>query len=241
MTKETSAPDLREHGRLKDGTQIFSDRRLWIQFLAFGECHDLEVLKKELAGWGRPATLYADLNDPWGVGLVWMDEDPGFFTGKGRDLLTASAFSELTFKPELTMTGRTYSVGYENDLDEVLVNRPKSRILDPTLNWAIWYPVKRAKAFEALSNETKHEIMMDHGDMGKPFGKAGLAHDIRLSCHGLDFNDNDFVIGVLAPELTAASMVVQAMRKSLQTMHHLDGLGPFFTGRMVGQWDKPAR
>jgi len=236
MTKDTSPPDLRERGRQKDGTPIFSDRRLWIQFLAFGDCRDQDALKGALEAWGRPAALYADLNDPWGVGLVWMDEDPAYFTGKGRDWLNSSPFADLTFKPELTMTGRTYAVGYENDLNEVLVNRPKGRILDPTLPWAVWYPVKRAKAFEALPDETKHEIMMDHGDMGKRFGKAGLAHDIRLSCHGLDFNDNDFVIGVLAGDLTAASMVVQAMRKSLQTMHHLDGLGPFFTGRVVGQW-----
>lgn len=237
MTKDTSVPDLRERGRLKDGTPIYSDRRLWIQFLAFGDCQDLESLKKELSHLGRPAALYADLNDPWGVGLVWMTEDPEFFTGEGRAFLASSVFGELTLKPELTMTGRTYAVGYESDLDEVLVNRPRSRILDPALHWAVWYPVKRAKAFESLPDETKHDVMMDHGDIGKRFGKAGLAHDIRLSCHGLDYNDNDFVIGVLAPELAATSLVVQAMRKSLQTMHHLDGLGPFFAGRVVGQWD----
>jgi chlorite dismutase len=240
MTKDTSAPDLREHGRLKDGTPIHYNRRLWVQFLAFGDCHDLEALKTALAGFKRPATLYADLSDPWGVGLVWMDESPDFFTGAGREFLHSSPFADLTLKPELTMTGRTYAVGYENDLDEVLIKRPKGRILDPSLNWAVWYPVKRAKAFEALPDETKHEIMMDHGDMGKRFGKANLAHDIRLSCHGLDFNDNDFIIGVLSADLTAASSVVQAMRKSLQTMHHLDSLGPFFTGRVLAQWDAPV-
>jgi len=241
MSKDTSIPDLREHGRLKDGTPIHSNRRLWVQFLAFGDCHDVEALKASLAGFGRPATLYADLSDPWGVGLVWLDESPDFFTSAGREFLQSSPFADLTLKPELTMTGRTYSVGYENDLDEVLVTRPKGRILDPSLHWAVWYPVKRSKAFEALPDETKHEVMMDHGDIGKRFGKAGLAHDIRLSSHGLDFNDNDFVIGVLAADLTAASVVVQAMRKSLQTMHHLESLGPFFTGRVVGQWDSPAR
>jgi len=236
MTQDPTPPDLRERGRLKDGTPIFSDRRLWIQFLAFGDCRDTAALEASLAGLGRAATLYADLNDPWGVGLVWMAEDPAFFTTEGRAFLNSSPFADLTFKPELTMTGRTYAVGYESDLDEVLVNRPQGRILDPSLKWAIWYPVKRAKAFEALSEETKHEVMMDHGDIGRRYGKAGLAHDIRLSSHGVDFNDNDFIIGVLAAELAAASVVVQAMRKSLQTMHHLEGLGPFFAGRVVGQW-----
>jgi chlorite dismutase len=170
-----------------------------------------------------------------------MSEDPEFFVSEGRAFLNGSPFAELTLKPELTMTGRSYAVGYENDLDEVLLRRPQNRILDPALRWAVWYPVKRTKAFEALPETDKHDVMMDHGEIGKRFGKAGLAHDIRLSCHGLDYNDSDFVIGVLAAELAAASLVVQAMRKSLQTMHHLEGLGPFFTGRVVGQWDPSAR
>jgi len=236
MSNEIPNPDLKERGRLKDGTPIFSERRLWIQLLAFGDCRDTRPLENALKEFGHPAVLYADLNDPFGVGLLWMSEDPGFFTGVGRAFLNSSPFVELSFKPEFTMTGRSYAVGYENDLDEVLVGRPRGRVLDPSLGWAIWYPVRRDKAFESLSEETKHEVLMDHGDIGKRFGKAGLAHDIRLSCHGLDRDDNDFVIGVLSAELAAGSLVVQAMRKSLQTMHHLDGLGPFFTGRVLGQW-----
>jgi len=236
MNNEIPDPDLKERGRLKDGTPIFSERRLWMQFLAFGDCRNTSGLEKALAAFGHPSVLYADLSDPWGVGLLWMDEDPSFFTGPGRAFLNSSPFADLTFKPEFTMTGRSYAVGYENDLDEVLVNRPRGRVLDPSLSWAIWYPVRRSKAFESLPEETKHEVMMDHGDIGKRFGKAGLAQDIRLSCHGLDRDDNDFIIGVLSAELAAGSLVVQAMRKSLQTMHHLDGLGPFFTGRVLGQW-----
>lgn len=236
MTKDTTPPDLREKGRLKDGTVLYSERRLWIQFLAFGGCAQLGPLQKALETSPCPATLYADLNDPWGVGLVRMHEDPGFFTGEGRQWLVDSPFADLDPKPEFTMTGRTYAVGYESNLDEVLVDRPRTRLLDPALGWAIWYPVRRTKDFEALPEDRKHEVMMDHGGIGMKFGKANLGHDIRLACHGLDRNDNDFVIAVLAPELVNASLVIQAMRKSLQTMHHLDGLGPFFTGRVVGQF-----
>jgi chlorite dismutase len=236
MNPETDVPDLLERGRLKDGTPLSSSRRLWMQFLAFGGSRDAAPLQKSLASLGRPAVLYADYNDPWGVGLLWMSEDPDFFTTEGRAFLQESPFSQLVFRPELIMSGRSYSVGYENDLDEVLVNRPQGRVLDPALKWAIWYPVKRQKSFESLPEDQKHAVLMDHGDIGKRFGKAGLAHDIRLACHGLDKNDNDFVIGVLSADLAAGSLVVQAMRKSLQTMHHLDGLGPFFTGRVLGQW-----
>ena len=237
MSNEISPPDLKERGRLKDGTPIFSERRLWIQLLAFGDCRDTAPLEKALAQFRYPTVLYADLNDPMGVGLLWMSEDPSFFTGIGREFLNSSPFAGLSFKPEYTMTGRSYAVGYENDLDEVLVGRPKGRVLDPLLSWAIWYPVRRSKVFESLPEETKHSVLMDHGDIGKRFGKTGLAHDIRLSCHGLDRDDNDFVIGVLSGELAAGSLVVQAMRKSQQTMHHLDGLGPFFVGRVLRQWN----
>ena len=234
-TTEPSLPDLREKGRAKDGSPIYSTRRLWIQFLAFGNCRDTAAVMRSLEHLGQKAALYADLNYPWGLGLVWMHEDPAWFTTTGRDFLQASPFAGLVAKPEFTMTGRTYAVGYENDLDEVLLTRPSTRILDAALPWAIWYPVKRTKAFESLPDDVRHTVMMDHGNIGKSFGKAGLAHDIRLACHGLDRNDNDFVIGILAPELVAASAVVQAMRKSLQTMHHIDGLGPFFTGKVIWQ------
>jgi chlorite dismutase len=235
MTPDLPPPDLREKGRLKDGTPLFSNRRLWVQFLAFGDCQDVGPLVDDLARAPFSSTLYADLNDPWGVGLVRWSEDPAFFTGAGRTWMAGSSFAALTPKPDLTMTGRTYSIGYEANLDEVLVDRPRSRLTDPALAWGIWYPVRRDKAFESLEEGAKHDVMMDHGSIGMRYGKAGLGHDIRLACHGLDRNDADFVIAVLAPELHNASAVIQAMRKSLQTMHHLDALGPFFTGRVVAQ------
>lgn len=235
MSHEIEIPELREKGRSKDGTPLYSERRLWVQFQAWTDCQDKNALIHDLAQSPCPVALYADWSDPWGVGLVRFSEDPDFFVTEGRDWLLASQFSELTPRPELTMAGRTYAVGYESNLDEVLVDRPSSRILDPQLPWAIWYPVRREKAFEALEEDRKHEVMMNHGHIGMKFGKANLGHDIRLACHGLDVNDNDFVIGVLAPELANASLVIQAMRKSLQTMHHLDGLGPFFTGKILFQ------
>ena len=36
------------------------------------------------------------------------------------------------------------------------------------------------------------------------FGAADLAHDIRLACHGLDTNDNDFVVGLIGKDLYPA-------------------------------------
>ena len=49
------------------------------------------------------------------------------------------------------------------------------------------------------------------------FGSADLAHDVRLACHGLDKEDNDFVIGLIGKDLFPLSAIVQAMRKTQQT------------------------
>ena len=48
-------------------------------------------------------------------------------------------------------------------------------------------------------------------------------------------NDNDFVIGLMGPKLTALSQLVQTMRSTVQTSTYLEKLGPFFVGRVVYQ------
>ena len=58
---------------------------------------------------------------------------------------------------------------------------------------------------------------------------------MRLACHGLDKNDNDFIVGLLGPNLHPLSAVVQEMRKTEQTSQYLDSLGPFFVGKAVWQ------
>ena len=70
---------------------------------------------------------------------------------------------------------------------------------------------------------------------GWPSARAGLGYDIRLACHGLDRDDNDFVVGLLGPELHPLSIIVQRMRKTKQTSLHLERLGPFFVGRVAWQ------
>ena len=133
------------------------------------------------------------------------------------------------------MLGRTYAQGYETDLEEALITRPRGRVFDPALRWAVWYPLRRAGTFERLSAEEQRTILMEHGGIGKAFGKAGLGHDIRLACHGLDENDNDFVIGLLGPQLFPLSAIVQRMRKTRQTSLHIEKMGPFFVGKVAWQ------
>lgn len=101
--------------------------------------------------------------------------------------------------------------------------------------WAIWYPLRRSGSFEQLSGQEQRVVLMEHGGIGRAFGREGYGHDIRLACHGLDKNDNDFVIGLLGPELHPLSSIVQRMRKTKQTSLHLESLGPFFVGKAVWQ------
>ncbi|MCB0196907.1 MAG: chlorite dismutase family protein, partial [Anaerolineae bacterium] len=144
-------------------------------------------------------------------------------------------FADLTPKPEYTMLGRTYAIGYEDDLEATLITRPRQRVIDPELPWVVWYPLQRSKLFETLPEQEQRVVLMEHGGIGFTFGRAGYAKDIRLACHGLDKNDNDFVIGVLGHELYPISAVIQAMRKTKQTSQHLENLGPFFIGKVAWQ------
>ena len=233
MNNETLNID--EKGRLKDGTIIYSNKRLFMQFLAFGNVSDHNKLVSSLKNSSIESVLYFDLNDPKGVGLLVLSDDPNYFVDKLRDFLNNSPFSDLFFKDEYTMFGRTYSFGYEDDLERTLISGPREKVFNPDMPWAIWYPLRRDKSFEALSDEEQRSILGEHGKVGFKYGRAGFAKDIRLACHGLDKNDNDFVIGVLGAELYPLSSVIQRMRKTKQTAMHLESLGPFFIGKALFQ------
>jgi chlorite dismutase len=227
--------DVAEHGRTAEGEQTSLDRRLFMQLQAFGGATDTARLVSALERAGVEGVLYEDVNEPTGVALLTLSETPETFVAELRGFLQSAPFSELEPKPEYTMLGRTYAIGYEQDLDETLVDRPRRRVLDPVLRWAIWYPLRRAGSFEQLSRQEQNTILMEHGGVGMAFGRAGLGYDIRLACHGLDKLDNDFVVGLLGPELHPLSIIVQRMRKTRQTSLHLERLGPFFVGRVAWQ------
>jgi len=230
--------DVAEHGRTAEGETTSLDRRLYMQLHAFGGARKTEALASALEAARVEGVLYEDVNDPTGVALLTLSEDPGAFVRELRGFLQSAPFAELEPRTELTMLGRTYAIGYEQDLEETLVERPRGRVLDPGLPWAIWYPLRRAGSFERLSRSEQNTILMEHGGIGMAFGRAGLGYDIRLACHGLDRADNDFVVGLLGPELHPLSIIVQRMRKTKQTSLHLERLGPFFVGRVA--WQSPS-
>jgi chlorite dismutase len=102
----------------------------------------------------------------------------------------------------------------------------------------VWYPLRRNGRFAQLSAEEQRNILAEHGEIGMRFGAADYVHDVRLACHGLDRDDNDFVIGLIGKDLFPLSAIVQTMRKTQQTALYLDRLGPFFVGRAV--WQSPV-
>jgi chlorite dismutase len=133
------------------------------------------------------------------------------------------------------MFGRTYASGFEADLDEWLLRRPRRTVLNPSWPWGIWYPLRRVGSFARLPAEEQGAIIREHSVLGRAYGEADLAHDVRLVCHGLDVHDNDFVIGLVGRELHPLSHLVQAMRKTVQTSQYIQTLGPFFVGHALWQ------
>lgn len=231
---------LGERGRGPEGEPRVVDFRLFLQLQVFTNCLHRERVQTALeeAAGADPAfvgVLYQDMSDPRGIGVLTAREDPAFFIDDWRDLLLSESFRSLTPRPAFTMTGRTYTIGYEANLEDVLLHRTIRRMLAPEYPWAIWYPLRRAGTFEQLSGEEQKEILMEHAGLGMRFSQAGYGQDIRLACHGLDTHDNDFVVGLLGPDLYPLSAMVQTMRKTQQTARHLERLGPFFLGRVIWQ------
>jgi len=233
-------PDLSEKGGLKGGESQRSDVRLFMQFLAFGGCANVRDVAAHLEEAGVDGVVYEDLNDPRGVGVLGLSTSPDTFLDVLRPALGSGPCGALVQKPEYTMFGRTYAIGYEPDLQDTLVQRPTRTVLNPDWKWAIWYPLRRSGKFAQLDEQQQRAILAEHGAIGMTFGAADYAHDVRLACHGLDRDDNDFVIGLIGKELFPLSAVVQAMRKTQQTSLYLDRLGPFFVGRAAWQRSQGA-
>jgi chlorite dismutase len=228
-------PDLSEKGGMKDGQPQRSDRRLFMQFLAFGGCRDAAPLADVLERAKIPGVLYEDVNDPRGIGLLTLNEDPDFFLDRVRPIVNGPGFSDLAQKPDYTMLGRSYAIGYEPNLEDTLLERPRRTVLNPLWKWGVWYPLRRSGKFAQLTEQEQRVILAEHGTIGMSFGVGDYAHDIRLACHGLDKDDNDFIVGLIGKALYPLSAIVQTMRKTQQTSLYLERLGPFFVGRALWQ------
>jgi len=238
--RHPAPPDVLEHGAARDGAPQTMDRRLYFQLHVFTECADPQDVVRAARGSGLETVVYLNLNDPRGVGVLVMAEDPADFAGPVRDMLSRAPFDALTPLPDFTMIGRTYSIGREQDLEDWLLRKPKRNALNPAYPWAVWYPLKRLGAFNRLSRDEQGKMMIEHAMIGMSYGEAGLAFDIRLECHGLDRDDNEFVLGLVSADLHRLSRLVKDMRRTRQTSEFMEKMGPFFVGRAIWQSPMPG-
>lgn len=244
--KTTAVPDgnidLSEKGRGSDGKSVSLDRRLFMQFMAYRNA-DFNFLVEQFKAISAQAVIYRELNDAKGIGIMVYCEDPNYIVDQIHPILNHEKLSGMEYREEFTMIGRTYSIGYEADLDDVLIKRPARRVCDPETPWAVYYPVRRSGMFERQSREDQRKMLMEHGGIGHAYGKAGFATDIRLAGHGLNKDDNDFIIGLLGKDLFPLSALVQHMRRTRQTSEFIEKMGPFFVGRAAWQpsFDEDAK
>jgi len=235
--------DVNERGAEKDGQPQVMNRRMFFQLLVYRCERDADsaevasALGAALEERGVAGVVYEDVNDPSGVALLSWSEDPDHFVSAVRPVLNRPELrSKMVLRPEMTMLGRSYSSGFEDDLEYWIIRRPKETALNPEWPWAVWYPLRRGGAFEQLEPREQGKILKEHAIIGRAYGAKDLAHDIRLACHGLDTNDNEFVIGLLGKDLHPLSHVVQTMRKTKQTSEYIVQMGPFFVGRAVWRY-----
>ena len=233
-------PDLREKAVNHKGETQISEKRLYLQLQVYTGCSDPKPLAEALKTSGIESVLYLDVNDPRGVALLALSEDPALFAGPFRDLQNKPPFAGLTRRPELTMIGRTYATGREPNLEFMLLQKPRQTVFNPDWPWAVWYPLRRKPTFAVLEPADQGKILYEHATIGMAFGAADAAHDVRVSCYGLDQDDNEFVIGLIGKELTPLSQCVQEMRKTQQTAKYIKKLGPFFVGKVFWQSPLPA-
>lgn len=236
---EARRVDVSERGAPKDGQPQTMDRRLFMQLLVF-DCTEraeparvLDALAKALEHRKVNAVLYEDANAPRGIGLLTWGEDPALFVRDVRPAINSLEPPLALLRGPMTMLGRSYSSGYESDLEYWLIRRPIETVMNADLAWHVWYPLRRSGAFEKLEPREQAAILREHATIGKVYGTQDLAHDVRLACHGLDANDNEFVIGLCGKNLHPLSHVVQRMRKTKQTSEYIVQMGPFFVGHVA--------
>jgi len=232
---ENDPRDLRDFGMPGPEGPQATDRRLFLQLQVFTGVADRDEVVNQFEAAKRAAVIYADLNDPRGVGVLLWDEDPLELSRKTGEAYNGTGLAEATLRPEFTMLGRSYAFGREDDVEYWLTRRPIEVATFPDRPWAVWYPLRRTGAFYRLPREEQTEMLREHGIIGHNFGSAGYATDIRLECFGMDAQDSEFVLGLLSTRLDWLSKLVKEMRSTRQTGEFMDKLGPFFVGHTIYQ------
>src|SRR5262245_3948960 len=118
----TTAIDVSEHGAQRDGKPQVLDKRLFMQLLVFTSDGGvapaaIELVGRALAQAKVGTVIYEDVNDPFGFGVLTFSEDPADFVTKVRPAVAAPELPGVRLRPDFTMLGRSYSSGFEPDLE----------------------------------------------------------------------------------------------------------------------------
>src|SRR5688572_10328555 len=98
--------DVRERGASRDGAEQLMDRRLFMQLLVAQAPHDRDsaeiahALSEIASKRGIASVIYADVNDPRGIGFLTWSEDPSHFVSAVRPLFSEAPLKGLSIRPE---------------------------------------------------------------------------------------------------------------------------------------------
>ena len=234
--------DVNEYGGKKGTERQSMNRRLFMQLVVFdvpaGASGPDAVASQTgtlLRERGVAGVVYADAMDPRGLGLLTWSDDPAHFVRTVRPLFAVPGgpLASVVMRHGWAMIGRTYGQGHEPELEYILLKRAVENVMNEAFAWHVWYPLRRTGEFAKLEPQEQGPILREHATIGMAYGQQGLAHDIRLACHGLDQADNEFVIGLVGKDLHPLSHLVQTMRKTRQTSEFIAKMGPFFVGHVA--------
>ena len=97
-----SGPNITETGAAVDGVPVTLDERAYYQLHVFTGAGDTREIVAAVRESKLNAVVYADVNDPRGVGILIISEDPALFVGKARNLLAGPPFDRLERLEEFT-------------------------------------------------------------------------------------------------------------------------------------------
>jgi len=211
---------------LRNQLQVFD-----IQFVG-GPRAMVSALSRRLREKRIDGVIYGDANDHRGIGLLTWAKDPADILENVHALLGGKRFSALTPRPGWVMFGRVSGDSVDATVDTLL--RSDQR-------WGVWYPVRNKPEWGSLDETARGAAQREHGKVAKKFTSADKVSYVRLSCHGIDPEDNDHIFGLTAASLTDISLLQEAMRGTSQIANYVEKMGPVFVGRKVWQNPEPAK
>jgi chlorite dismutase len=215
-----------------------SENTLFLQLQVFdiepaaGPRAMVSALSRRLREKRIDGVIYGDANDHRGIGLLTWANDPADILDNVHALLGGKRFAALTPRPGWAMFGRVTGDDTESTTETLL--RADQR-------WGVWYPVRNKPEWGSLDEAARSAVHREHGAIAKSFIDEDKVAYVRLSCHGLDPEDNDHIFGLTAGSLADISLLQEAMRGTSQVSTYVDKMGPVFVGRKVWQNPEPAR